>query len=446
VNALAMLLIGVLAGVGATPRSRPETTRAVEQPLPAAARTFKITHTYGSCTIEVAGAGEPPRARLDLVASLTGARDGDAALERRYLGLCGLEVAEEAGATIVRSLFPPKDQKAAELSFAASLTLRLPAGSVVELDQSFDAAIVRGPFGAVTVRSRLGAVTVEGAKGPVTVRGESGAIVVRDVAGDATLATRSASISAERVGGHVDARNSGAPIQIDGAGSVHAENRIKPIDVAHVKGAASLVASFSSVTARDIGGDLTIEGKNSPITIERVGGDLHVQNSIDKIDARAITGSATLLGNLSPVVLGEVGGDVEVHSPNAPVKIQRVGGKVVVENSGFALDLIDLRGDVEAHCSGGLLRARFARLPADGKAHELVLEAAGGQIELELPADASATLELTSTSGQLEAEIPGIDTTQSGAARIGTAKLGDGIAKLRALCVGGPLRARRKAP
>ena len=145
-------------------------------------------------------------------------------------------------------------------------------------------------------------------------------------------------------------------------------------------------------------------------------------------------------------MLDGVGGDAEVRSPNAAVKVQRVGGRTVAENSAFALDLVDLRGDVEAHCSGGLLRARFGRLPADGTAHEIPLEASGGQLELELPADASATLELASTSGQLEADLPGLDMTQSGPSRIGTARLGDGIAKLRATCVGGPLRARRKPP
>jgi len=444
VSALATLLLCAVVGAGAP--SRPQTTRTVDKPLPAGARAFKVTHSFGSCAIEVAGPGEAPRARLELVAATPGDRDGAANVERRYLDLCGLEVVEEAGATIVRPLFPAPDQKAAELSFAANLALRLPAGCAVELDQRYGAATVRGPFGAVTVQSRLGAVTVEGAKGPVTVRGESGAIVVRDVAGDATLTNKLEAITAERVGGHVDARTSSKRIRIDDCGSAHAENRMEAIEVTRVKGAVSLVANFSEVIARDVGGDLTIEGKNQPVTIERVGGSLRVQHSFGKIDARAITGGATILGNLSPVVLGEVGGDVEVRSPNAEVRIQRVGGKVVAENSARALDLIDLRGDVEAHCSGGLLRARFARLPADGKAHEIVLEAAGGQLDLELPADASATLELTSTSGQLEAELPGMDTTQSGAARIGTAKLGDGIAKLRALCVGGPLRARRKAP
>ena len=438
-----MSAIAALLLAAATLTAR-QSTRTIEQPLPAIAPSFRVSHSFGSCTVQVAPAGQPPRARLELVAS--GGTDAtqerrhitDATQERRYLDLCGLEVAADG---VVRSTFPTAEQKAESISFAANLTLWLPAGADLDLEQRFGAVNIDGAFGKVVVRSKLGAVAVSGAQGDVVVRGEWGAISVRDLRGSATLSTKSASITAERVGGHVDARTRGAFLRIDGAGSVHAENQIGSTELLHVKGDAEVIAPFSEVTARDIGGSLTIDGSNQSVAVERVGGNLRVQHKNGKVDARAITGSATLLCNLTAVTLTEVGGDAEVRSPSAAVRITRVDGKTVAENSAFALDLIDLRGDVDARASGGLLRARFGQLPADGRARTIELEAAGGQIDLELPVDASAEIELVSTSGQLDAELPGIVIEQNGSARIGTLRLGSGTAKIRATCVGGPVRA-----
>ncbi len=414
-----------------------QSERVIELPLPLAT-TYRIHHSFGPCSVQVSAPGTAPSARLELVAS-----GGTGTRERSYLDLCGLGTESIDSATCgVKSAFPPPEQKAQELSFAATLLLRLPAGSAIELEQRFGAATVTGAFGPTRVKCTLGSVLVADVRGDVEVTGEYGAIAVRDLGAAAKLSNKSAAITAERVAGHVEARTSGDRILIDGAGSAHAENRIKPIEIHRVRGDARVIAPFSEVTARDIGGDLTIDGQNQPIHVEQVGGHLIVRNKSGAIDARRIGGNATLQGSLSAITLSDVVGDVEARSPNAPLKLSRIGGRLVAENSAFALDLIDVNGDVDAHASGGLLRARFATLPEGATPRTVVLEAIGGAIELELPANGSAELELLSTSGQLDAELPGISITQNGGTRMGTLKLGTGHVKLRATAVGGTLRAR----
>ncbi|MBM4016394.1 MAG: DUF4097 domain-containing protein [Planctomycetes bacterium] len=431
-SALSTLLLAAVATFG-----RRDTVRTLEQPLPPAATSYRIQHAFVQCTVHVATPGQPPRARLELAA--TGGPD--AAEERRWLERCGLEL-DGATATL-RTTFPPTEGKPEALSFAGSLAVWLPAGADVELESRFGAVTVDGPIGRVTVRSTFSAVAVSGAQGDVDVRGENGAISVRDLKGGAQLVTRSASITAERVGGHVDARTRGGFVRIQGAGSAHAENLITPVELLQVKGDATVIAPFSEITARDVGGGLTIDGGNAALVIERVGGSLRVQHRNGKVDVRGVTGSVTVQGNLSTISVADIGGDVEVRNPSGAVKIARVDGKLVAENSSLALDLSDLRGDVDARTNGGLLRARFGKLPGDGRAHELLLEAAGGQIELDLPADASVELELVSTSGQLDVGWEGMKFTQGGGARIGVQRIGDGKAKLKATCVGGPVKARR---
>jgi DUF4097 and DUF4098 domain-containing protein YvlB len=431
-SALPLLLLACAATF-----RRPEAIRTVEEPLPAGAASYRIHHSFVQCTVHVATPGQPPRARLELAAS----GGPDAEQERRWLELCGLEI--DASTATLRTAFPATEGKPESLSFGGNLSLWLPAGADVELESRFGVVTVDGAFGKVTVRSTFGAVAISGALGDVDVRGENGAISVRDLKGAARLETRSASITAERVGGRVDARTRGDFIRIVGAGSVHAENIIHPVRLSQVKGAATVLAPFSEITARDVGGDLTIDGSNQSLVVDQVGGSLRVQHRNGKVDVRGVTGNATVQCNLSTVGVADVGGDVEIRNPSGAVKIARVGGKVVAENSSFALDVIDARGDVDARASGGLLRARFDRLPTDGRAQVLQFEAAGGQLELELPADASAEVELISTSGQLDVGWEGMKFTQGGSVRIGAQRLGDGKAKLKATCVGGPVKARR---
>ncbi len=447
-SAFATLLIAVAAGAAADPAHSPQpaqTERAIERELPAASREVHVQHTLGACTIRVVGANDHPRARLELVAS---GLDPDA--EKSFLDLANLDVKGDARGTTaalvttVRSLLPPADRKPEQLSFAANLFLWLPAGTALTLESSFGKVVIDGALGAIDVKHRFGTVDVTGPRGSLRVGCEYGAITVTNVTGDAILTNKSAAITAERVSGRVEAHTSGDRIRIDGAASVFAESRLKTIEVRHVAGDARIVAPFCEVVTADaIGGALAIESNNSTITVDGVGGTLTIQQTNGKIDVRNVRGDATLRGNLSTIVATDITGAVEARSASAPIKLVRVGGKLVAENSAFALEIVDPGGDVDATASGGLLKARWSRLPANGAPRELALEAAGGNIEFELPADGSAELELSSTIGQLDCALPGMSFTQSGATRVGKLKLGSGKHKLHAISVGGAIRVRR---
>lgn len=118
--------VEIVAPVAPAPRR--QTERRVEREVPpplADAALFRIVHGFGECRVLVAEGREKPRAVVDFVASGPGS---DA--ERRYVELCDLSIAEEPAAgtespriATVRSLFPPKEQQPAGLSFAARLTI-----------------------------------------------------------------------------------------------------------------------------------------------------------------------------------------------------------------------------------------------------------------------------------------------------------------------------------
>ncbi len=444
--ALLVAAVGPADGAALVARSA-DMQRRVERELPADVLRAVVVHAFGECQVVVVAEGERPRARLDVSAS-----GADEPLLRRFLERIDLSVAREAAAdgsegkvAAIRSLFPPKDEKPAELSFAASLTLWLPEAVALELTCSYGRVHVEGRGADVKVVNQFGAVELQRVRGDVEVDDQYGAISVADVSGGALLKGKSSAVTALRVGGHVEVRTNGAPVRIEGAGSVRVENHLKSVELHDVAGDAAIVAPFCAVTARWIGGSLTIESGNASIVVEEVGQRLSIQHKNGKIDARGVKGDAIVLGNLSDVALADVGGSAEVRSAAAPVKVSGVGGRLIAENSARTLEIVNARGDVEASARGGLLRMKWTRLPADGAEHAVTLEGEAGGIELELPDAASVALDLTSSGGSIDCALPGMNFEQNGAARSGTLALGGGKVKLHATCVGGAIRVRRAA-
>src|SRR5688572_25252493 len=463
-NVVAMLIVAasLVPGASSAPGAqggrqgeRP-IERHVERELPAVVTRAQVFHSLGGCTVRIAKASEnsKPRARLELAAS-----GGSEAGARAFLQQVDLEVLRDGGdGVIVRSLFPPKESKPGDVSFAATLTVWLPEQASLELENGYGDVLVDGrgadvkvvnKFGAVEVR-RVRDVTPSEKPGPrpprVTVENQFAAIVVADVAGDVVMIKgKSTPITVERAGGHVQAHTSGGLVRIDGAGSVDVVNSLKPVDVRNVRGDATIVAPHCAVTAKEIGGTLSIDSKIESVTVEGVSGGLSIQLKNGKLDARRIGGDARIEAHLSEIVLVDVLGAVDVRAPFSPVRVAGVRGKLHAENSTRTLEIDDARGDVEAIARGGMLKARWTRLPADAAAPPplVSLESEAGGIEIELPAAASATLEVTSTSGQLDCDVEGMTFAQSGSARTGTAKLGDGKVRLHATCVGGAIRVRR---
>jgi len=416
--------------------------RTLECDLPALAARVTAFHGFGECRVVVAAAPEGPRARLVLVAS--GA--AEPAL-RRFLELVQLDATVDPGsggaAITVRSTFPAKEQQPEQISFAAELTLWLPERTALELHTSFGLARVEGRGADVKVVNRLAPIEVRDVKGSVDVENQFDRILVADVTGAVLARNKSGAITIERAGGRVEARTNGAEVRVVGAGSAEVHNHLKSVDLRNVAGDVRIVAPFCAVTAREVGGPLEIESNNAAVVVDGVDRDLTIRHRTGRIDARNVRGDATILGSVSDVTLIDVRGAAEVRSPAAPVRVNGVGGRLVAENSARTLDITDARGDVEASARGGLLKLRWSRLPADGAAHLVALESETGGIEIALPDGASVALDLTSMSGRIDCELPGMRFAQNGPARTGTLTLGDGKVKLHATCLGGAIRVGR---
>jgi hypothetical protein len=418
----------------------PETRQQIEKPLPEAVARVVAYHSSGNVTVRTIAPGEKPRALFEIAVSGAEAKSDsakaeNAKAERRFLEGVNLTVTEENGASVVRSLFPPQDQKPAWLSFNATLTLFLPESCALSVENSYGKVTVDGRVGDVKVRNSLFPIEVGHVRGNVDVATTLAAIVVHDVEGDLIVTAKDCPVTVDAVSGSVTIRTNGSAVAVHRAGSADVETSMKSVELKAIARDARVVAPFCMVTANEIGGNLAVTSSNYPVRIGDVGGDVSVQQSRGTIEVTRAKGKATIVGSLCDTTLEEVGA-AEVHCPWSLLRLTRVGS-LVAENSKRTLEITDPQGDVQATAAGGLLKFRAAKLPASDKAddpaHELTLVASeGGKIELKLPPDGSYALDATSTAGQLECTLPGMDITLQGTARVGSLRRGDGKTKLHA--------------
>jgi len=429
------LLLALLANALVFP-GPPETKRHLEVELPAdVARVFAY-HSLGDLKVVVA---DGPKAIAELDCAASGSTP---AAQQRILDLVRLSLEPANGTATVRSLFPDKDQKPADLSFAATMTLRLPRAWAVDLENLFGKIVVDGRDGEVRARNKFGPVEIAHVAGAVRVENEFSQVVVHDTLCEVGVEAKSCDVTIERVFGRTRVRTSARPVRVADVYSADVETKMAPVTVTRVARDARIVAPFCAVTDASIGGTLTVDSGNESVSISDVGGDLLVQHKAGKIDARRIRGKATISGNRSDTTLEDVGGAVDVTCPWSLVRIARTGD-AKAQNSSRTLEIVDPRGGVDATGSGGLVKLHASLLPADDAAHELTLVANGGALELELPQTGSYALDATSSIGQIECTLPGFQATLQGSARVGTLERGDPKdrkVRLHATCVGGAIR------
>jgi len=429
------LLLALLANALVFP-GPPETKRHLEVALPAdVARVFAY-HSLGDLKVVVS---DGPKALAELDCAASGSTP---AAQQRYVDLVRLSLEPANGAATVRSLFPDKDQKPADLSFAATMTLRLPAACAVELENSWGKIVVDGRDADVRARNRFAPVEIGRVKGDVRVANEFSQVVVHDCERGVEVTAKSCDVTIERAPGLALVRTSSRPVRVAQCGAADVETTMAPVSVTNIERDARIVAPFCAVTAVTIGGALSVTSNKEPLTVSDVGGDLTIEHKAGTIVARRIRGKATISGNLSDTTLEDVGGAVDVRCPYSPVRIARTGD-AKVQNSSRTLEIVDPRGGVDATGSGGLVKLHASLLPADDAAHELTLVANGGALELELPQTGSYALDATSSIGQIECTLPGFQATLQGSARVGTLERGDAKdrkVRLHATCVGGAIR------
>jgi hypothetical protein len=181
----------------------------------------------------------------------------------------------------------------------------------------------------------------------VEMRSASGDLRTAGLAGDQSLASTSGDIRIEDATGRVEATATSGGIE---------------------------AAGLARARLRSVSGAVSVERANGVLHVTTTSGDIHVSGAADS------------------VALGTVSGEVEVDGAARGLELGSTSGDVTVRRAAGRVSLSTSSGDVDMSAVAGLTQARITTV--------------SGDVELALPPGFGAAVDLQSSSGTLDVEMP----------------------------------------
>lgn len=148
------------------------------------------------------------------------------------------------------------------------------------------------------------------------------------------------------------------------------------------------------------------------VSAHAVSGDIRIKATAGEVEARSVSGDIEVLDATSRVTINAVSGNAHVANVRGNVKYEAVSGDFEGE---------DITGDIEAHTVSGEITARGARSShvraetvSGGISYRGSIDPSGsydisshsGDVTLEIPNGAGASLALQSYSGEISSRFP----------------------------------------
>jgi hypothetical protein len=236
--------------------------------------------------------------------------------------------------------------------------------------REFDKRFQTPPQGHLTVSSDTGSVTVVGQDTPEIV-------VHAEVSGSAAAVDRFIVAAEQDSSGVKVSGRSGGRFGWDFSG-VQARFTI----------AVPRAYSVEVVTA---GGEIDVQNVKSGVQAVTSGGGINIRDVAGSVIARTSGGGIGVEGLRGPVELRTAGGSIHAR---------RCTGDLEARTSGGGITLDDIDGRVTARTSGGGIHAEVL------VNHGVSLTTSGGGITLLLPADVRASVDASTSGGEVGSEFP----------------------------------------
>jgi hypothetical protein len=219
---------------------------------------------------------------------------------------------------------------------------------------------------ALTIAAARGDVNVEGREGNVEISSQRGDVSVQDINGDLTLNVERGAVRM----GHATIRVS----QV--SGDVNLQGRSNDVSIADVKGAVRVNGDVGeSLKLSKIGKTVSFKSSRTDLEFSKLDGDLDLDS--DSLRGDNLLGPVRLSTRSKDVSLESVSGDVRIQDENSGVQVGlKAPGNVQIDNRNgdITLGLPDKVGfKMEARSRGGEVQADFpgvnvSNTDEDGKA------------------------------------------------------------------------------
>jgi len=277
------------------------------------------------------------------------------------------------------------------ISFAARVTIRVPASQDLDVKNAFGDLAVSGVSGRLSLHNESGEVRADGCGGEIDLKNSFGPVRVSDFKGPAVIRNEAGEVRAERISGRVEIKNSfnrvlfskiGGPLDIssesaevtgtDVAGDCMIKSSFNPIEVRGVSGRLEVTGESSAVTIDGAGKDVVVTSSFNPVrvtnvkgglratcqsaavTAERIDGDTWITTSFNAVEARRIGGGLSVKGESSGVLAEDVGGAIDIRNSFMDVIVRRSSGSITIrsESGGVAV------GEIKALPAGAVIEIK----------------------------------------------------------------------------------------
>lgn len=135
------------------------------------------------------------------------------------------------------------------------------------------------------------------------------------------------------------------------------------------------------------GGDLVAKNIEGDFNLKTSGGDIYFNKSGGRLNAGTSGGDITL---------GEFSGDVDISTSGGDIEVNSNDGKIYATTSGGDIYLKASNGEINAKTSGGDITLDFI-----GKNEGISLVTSGGDIDIKLPNNFNADVEMRTSGGDI---------------------------------------------
>lgn len=225
---------------------------------------------------------------------------------------------------------------------SADASLKVPAGTALELRTSFGDVKVTDIAGVVDAKSASGRIAVSGGTGALQLASDFGDVTVDGQNSDVAITTKSGRVTVKGARGPLDVSSGFGTVEIDGAlGKVVAHSDSGDIKVQHAKGAVELTSGFGGVTVEGAGsvqaetksGRVTIKGATGPVRAKSGFGRLTVEDAPDGATLETSSGDIRLKGGMRAVSLTTGFGQIDAEVAEATVDASSKSGSVKVQGT-----------------------------------------------------------------------------------------------------------------
>ncbi|MCB9247468.1 MAG: DUF4097 family beta strand repeat protein [Ignavibacteriales bacterium] len=177
------------------------------------------------------------------------------------------------------------------------------------------------------------------------------------------------------------------------------------------------------------GGDLVARNIMGEFQLKTSGGDIYLNEAEGNLDASTSGGDINLLKYLGDIDVSTSGGDIEISASKGKTFASTSGGDIVIKST---------EGEVNAKTSGGDISLNYS-----GENYGVNLATSGGDIDVKLPANFNANVEIKTSGGKIYNSFTNTQSSKMTKSKL-EGKFNNGGKNLRCSTSGGDINITQK--